>query len=230
MHGVGRRFRLTCADRSVGLLADASELQFDAKKDGIEVDFYNGPEDLMNFKIHIEPQNGIYHQGKFTFDVKVPKTYPHDAPKVLCETTVYHPNIDMEGHVCLNILREDWKPVLNMQSVVFGLQYIMLEPNADDPLNKEVKRPPHTVDANECHARLRSDSVVALTALVSVPCAGCQRTSCRQGPLYADRPFYIPGPIKTDRGEGVSLPQVHLTCWCYQQQQQLPAALRDARE
>jgi len=116
---------------------DVSELQFDAKKDGIEVDFYNGPEDLMNFKIHIEPQNGIYHQGKFTFDVKVPKTYPHDAPKVLCETTVYHPNIDMEGHVCLNILREDWKPVLNMQSVVFGLQYIMLEPNADDPLNKE---------------------------------------------------------------------------------------------
>jgi hypothetical protein len=24
---------------------------------------------------------------------------------------VYHPNIDLEGNVCLNILREDWKPV-----------------------------------------------------------------------------------------------------------------------
>ena len=42
----------------------------------------------------------------------------------------------MEGHVCLNILREDWKPVLTMQSVIMGLQFLMLEPNADDPLNK----------------------------------------------------------------------------------------------
>lgn len=116
---------------------DVSELKFDKKKDGIEIDFYNGPEDLMNFTINIEPMSGIYKDGKFTFDVKVPKTYPHDAPKVVCKTTVYHPNIDMEGHVCLNILREDWKPVLNMQSVVFGLQFLMLEPNADDPLNKE---------------------------------------------------------------------------------------------
>jgi ubiquitin-conjugating enzyme E2 M len=36
----------------------------------------------------------------------------------------------------LNILREDWKPVLNLGSVMVGLQYLFLEPNADDPLNK----------------------------------------------------------------------------------------------
>merc|ERR1712023_287269 len=116
---------------------DASELKFDPKKDGITLNFHNGPEDLMNFKLDIEPMSGLYKGGKFTFDIKVPASYPHEAPKVTCETTVYHPNIDMEGHVCLNILREDWKPVLNMQSVVFGLQFLMLEPNADDPLNKE---------------------------------------------------------------------------------------------
>ncbi len=40
------------------------------------------------------------------------------------------------GNVCLNILREDWKPVLNLNSVMVGLQYLFLEPNADDPLNK----------------------------------------------------------------------------------------------
>jgi hypothetical protein len=38
--------------------------------------------------------------------------------------------------VCLNILREDWKPVLNLNSVMVGLQYLFLEPNPDDPLNK----------------------------------------------------------------------------------------------
>lgn len=35
-----------------------------------------------------------------------------------------------------NILREDWKPVLNLSSVMVGLQYLFLEPNPDDPLNK----------------------------------------------------------------------------------------------
>lgn len=49
---------------------------------------------------------------------------------------IYHPNIDLEGNVCLNILREDWKPVLNINSIIVGLQYLFLEPNADDPLNK----------------------------------------------------------------------------------------------
>lgn len=52
--------------------------------------------------------------------------YPHEPPKVKCETPVYHPNIDLEGNVCLNILREDWKPVLTINSIVYGLQYLFL--------------------------------------------------------------------------------------------------------
>lgn len=37
--------------------------------------------------------------------LQVGQGYPHDPPKVKCETMVYHPNIDLEGNVCLNILR-----------------------------------------------------------------------------------------------------------------------------
>lgn len=39
--------------------------------------------------------------------------------------------------MCLNILREDWKPVLNLNAVIVGMQFLFLEPNASDPLNKE---------------------------------------------------------------------------------------------
>ena len=39
---------------------------------------------------------------------------------------VYHPNIDLEGNVCLNILREDWKPVLSTNSIIYGLQFLFL--------------------------------------------------------------------------------------------------------
>ena len=39
------------------------------------------------------------------FNFSVGQGYPHDPPKVKCETMVYHPNIDLEGNICLNILR-----------------------------------------------------------------------------------------------------------------------------
>ena len=80
---------------------------------------------------------GYYKGGRFVFNFKVGVNYPHEAPKVKCETRVYHPNIDLEGNVCLNILREDWKPVLTVNSVIYGVQFLFLEPNPEDPLNKE---------------------------------------------------------------------------------------------
>merc|ERR1712008_347102 len=55
---------------------------------GMELKLYNGPEDLINFKIHVSPDDGMYKRGCFVFDFKVPKTYPHDPPKVQCQTTL----------------------------------------------------------------------------------------------------------------------------------------------
>lgn len=37
----------------------------------------------------------------------------------------------------MNILREDWSPVLNLNSVIVGLNLLFLEPNPNDPLNKD---------------------------------------------------------------------------------------------
>ncbi|ORX48747.1 hypothetical protein DM01DRAFT_1338402 [Hesseltinella vesiculosa] len=95
------------------------------------------PADILNFKIIITPDEGFYKNGTFTFTFTINNGYPHEPPKVHCTQKIYHPNIDLEGNICLNILREDWKPVLSLHSVLVGLQYLFLEPNADDPLNKE---------------------------------------------------------------------------------------------
>jgi len=92
---------------------------------------------LMHFNIHISPDEGFWKGATYSFVFNVAPLYPHEAPKVKCETKIYHPNIDLQGNVCLNILREDWKPVLSISSVVYGLLYLFLEPNPGDPLNHE---------------------------------------------------------------------------------------------
>ncbi|RYG57487.1 hypothetical protein EON66_00280 [archaeon] len=49
---------------------------------------------------------------------------------------LFHPNITYEGKVCLNILREDWRPVYDLSIVINGLLFLFYEPNATDPLNR----------------------------------------------------------------------------------------------
>jgi ubiquitin-conjugating enzyme E2 M len=93
--------------------------------------------DLMNFKVEIKPDEGFWKSGLFVFEFQIKAMYPHDPPKVKCLTQIYHPNIDKDGNVCLNILREDWKPILSVSSVIYGLLHLFLEPNPNDPLNQQ---------------------------------------------------------------------------------------------
>jgi ubiquitin-protein ligase len=69
----------------------------------------------------MEPDEGYYAGSRYSFSVAINQNFPHDPPKVKCRHKLYHPNIDKAGNVCLNILREDWKPVLNIHSVIVGL-------------------------------------------------------------------------------------------------------------
>ncbi|KDP38468.1 hypothetical protein JCGZ_04393 [Jatropha curcas] len=101
------------------------------------ISFTNGKDDLMNFVVTVKPDEGYYKNGNFQFSFQVPDVYPHEAPKVKCQTKVYHPNIDLEGNVCLNILREDWKPVLNINTIIYGLFHLFTQPNREDPLNSD---------------------------------------------------------------------------------------------
>ncbi|KAF0695777.1 Aste57867_13428 [Aphanomyces stellatus] len=93
--------------------------------------------DLTNFEVKITVDTGLWTGAAYNFTFKIPSLYPHEPPKVRCVTKIYHPNIDLDGNVCLNILREDWKPVLDINAVIYGLIYLFYEPNPDDPLNRE---------------------------------------------------------------------------------------------
>ncbi|RYH26039.1 ubiquitin-conjugating enzyme E2 [archaeon] len=100
------------------------------------VEFPNA-NDLTKFTVTVSPDSGFWSGAKFVFYFTIPALYPHEPPKVVCRTKIYHPNINLEGAVCLNILRDEWKPVLDINAVIYGLIYLFYEPNPDDPLNRE---------------------------------------------------------------------------------------------
>ncbi|UJR29945.1 hypothetical protein I4U23_017492 [Adineta vaga] len=95
------------------------------------------PNDVSQLIVTISPDDGFYKGGRFIFSIVISDDYPCTPPKVKCTQTIYHPNIDLKGNVCLNILREDWKPMLSIVTVVLGLVFLFLEPNPDDPLNQD---------------------------------------------------------------------------------------------
>ena len=101
-----------------------------------KIDFPN-PNDLTKFNVRVTPDSGCWSAATYDFSFLVPAAYPHEPPKVICNTKIYHPNINLEGNVCLNILRDEWKPVLDINAVIYGIIYLFYEPNPDDPLNKE---------------------------------------------------------------------------------------------
>ena len=93
---------------------------------------------IMKLNVNLKKEaSSIWQGGSYDFTISVAPSYPHDAPKCHCNTPIYHPNIDLQGNVCLNILRADWKPVLGINAVILGLIFLFIEPNSLDPLNHE---------------------------------------------------------------------------------------------
>ena len=82
-------------------------------------------ENLGHFTISITSQDGLWKGSTYVFDFKINEKYPYSAPKVICTTKIYHPNIDLNGNICLNILKDDWRPILGIQAVVHGLIFLL---------------------------------------------------------------------------------------------------------
>ncbi|OAP64310.1 hypothetical protein AYL99_00282 [Fonsecaea erecta] len=83
------------------------------------------------------PRDTAYENLTFKLRFEFPTNYPYSAPDVTFKTPVYHPNIDFSGRICLDILKENWSAVYNVQTVLLSLQGLLEEPNNKSPLNSE---------------------------------------------------------------------------------------------
>ena len=61
-----------------------------------------------------EQSDSPYAGGVFFLQIQFPTDYPFKPPKVHFTTRIYHPNINANGSICLDILRDQWSPALTI--------------------------------------------------------------------------------------------------------------------
>lgn len=79
-----------------------------------------------------------YSGGVFFLSIHFPTDYPFKPPKISFTTRIYHPNINSNGSICLDILRDQWSPALTVSKVLLSICSLLTDPNPDDPLVPEI--------------------------------------------------------------------------------------------
>jgi len=100
-----------------------------------------GPMDLDLFKWQstiMGPTDSPFSGGIFFLEIFFPSDYPFKPPKCRFITKIYHPNINSNGGICLDILKDNWSPALTISKVLLSICSLLTDPNPDDPLVPEI--------------------------------------------------------------------------------------------
>ena len=84
------------------------------------------------------PEGSPYHGGIFYLKIDFPDNYPFKPPKIVFTTKIYHCNINSNGAICLDILKNQWSPALTISKVLLSICSLMDDANPNDPLVHEI--------------------------------------------------------------------------------------------
>lgn len=93
-------------------------------------------EDLFQWTATIDgaPET-VYAGMKFKLSLKFGEDYPYRPPKVKFESPCFHPNVSKDGHICLDILKDEWSATYDIKAILISIQSLLSDPNNESPLN-----------------------------------------------------------------------------------------------
>ena len=95
--------------------------------------------DLFTWRATIlGPEDSPYHGGIFNLSINIPADYPFKAPKIVFTTKIYHCNVNSNGAICLDILKDNWSPALTISKALLSICSLMDDPNPNDPLVPDI--------------------------------------------------------------------------------------------
>ncbi|XP_023216895.1 ubiquitin-conjugating enzyme E2 D1-like [Centruroides sculpturatus] len=84
------------------------------------------------------PPDSPYEGGVFFLKIFFSNNYPFQPPGIKFETKIYHPNININGIICLDILERNWSPALTIPKLLLSVCSLLCDPNTEDPLDEEI--------------------------------------------------------------------------------------------
>lgn len=82
------------------------------------------------------PPSSPYDGGSFRISLDFHGTnYPHRSPKVRFIQVPWHPNVYVNGNICVDFLASQWTPAYKIESILRSLQSLLDDPNCSSPAN-----------------------------------------------------------------------------------------------
>ena len=86
----------------------------------------------------IGPEGSPYQGGIFYLKIHLSADYPFKAPHITFITKIYHCNVNANGSICLDILKDKWSPALTISKALLSICSLIDDPNPNDPLVFEI--------------------------------------------------------------------------------------------
>lgn len=74
------------------------------------------------------PSGTPYEGGEFTLDISLPVEYPYKPPLVHFATPIFHPLVSSTGSIDVEILHENWVPILTLEQIIVRIKQEMVAP------------------------------------------------------------------------------------------------------
>eukprot|EP00913_Durusdinium_trenchii_P012595 g11828.t1 len=87
------------------------------------------------------PTQTPYEGGSYRVKIVIGAEFPVQPPRAVFLTKIFHPNISLNGDVCVNTLKRDWDPQnWSLAHVLQVIRCLLIVPFPESALNEEAGR------------------------------------------------------------------------------------------